>query len=202
MLPSVVVTIDAQDTAPFRLAVVIGSTRPGRVGGPVGQWVAQTLADRTDIDLTVLDVAEFALPLLDEPQMPASGVYQYDHTRAWSEAVSPHDGYVFVTPEYNHSTSPALLNAIDVLYNEWVDKAAGFVGYGFGAGVRPVEHLRLVLANIHVATVRTSVHLDLTADITDGAATPREFQAKSLHTMVDQILRWGTPLRELRSSDQ
>lgn len=193
-------TNDTQNTTPFRLAVVIGSTRPGRVGHPIGQWVAQTLADRDDVNVTVLDVAEFGLPLLDEPEMPASGAYQHEHTRTWSDAVAPHDGYVFVTPEYNHSTSPALLNAIDVLYNEWVDKVAGFVGYGYGAGVRPVEHLRLVLANIHVATVRASVHLDLMADVTNGVATVREFQSESLHTMVDQIVRWGTPFRELRAA--
>jgi len=101
-----------------------------------------------------VDIADYHLPLLDEPLSPMLGQYTHAHTKAWAQTIASFDAYVFVTPEYNHSTSGALKNALDYLYHEWNNKAAGFVSYGGAGGVRAVEHLRLILAELMVATVR------------------------------------------------
>ena len=109
---------------------------------------------RTDAEFEFVDIADFKLPLLDEPVPPSMGQYTHEHTKTWAKKIASFDGYVFVTPEYNHGISGALKNAIDYLYREWNNKAAGFVSYGSANGVRAVEHLRLVMAELMVATVR------------------------------------------------
>ena len=95
---------------------------------------------------------------------PIMGQYTHEHTKDWSAKIASFDAYVFVTPEYNHGTSGALKNAIDFLYHEWVNKAAGFVGYGGASGVRAVENLRLVMGELQVADVRAQVGLSLFTD--------------------------------------
>src|SRR5271155_1928880 len=148
----------------LKIAIIIGSTRPGRLGEGVGKWAHEIARKRGDAEYALLDVAQFNLPLLDEP-MPASfGQYSQPHTRTWSAKIATFDGYVFVTPEYNHGISGALKNAIDFLSREWTDKAAGFVGYGATMGARAIEHLRLVMAAVQVATVRPQVGLSLFTD--------------------------------------
>src|SRR5437763_147837 len=148
----------------LRIAIVTGSTRPGRNNASVAKWVYELAKERTDATFDLVDIADYNLPLLDEP-MPASfGQYAHDHTKRWAEKISAFDAYVFLTPEYNHSTSGALKNAIDYLYHEWNNKAAGFVSYGGAGGVRAVEHLRLVMAEVMVATVRAQVMLSLFTD--------------------------------------
>ena len=119
-----------------RIAIVLGSTRPGRLGKAVAEWVLQRSAERTDAQFELLDVADFDLPLLDEPLPPSLGRHEHGHTRAWAEAVAGFDGFVFVTGEYNHSVPGALKNALDYLYAEWNNKAAAFVSYG-SAGRHP-----------------------------------------------------------------
>ena len=129
----------------LRVAIIIGSTRPGRKAEGVARWVHDIAARRSDASFEVVDIAEFALPLLDEPLPPVMNRYSKPHTKAWAAKIASFDAFVFVTPEYNHSTSGALKNAIDFLYREWNDKAAAFVGHGGAGGVRAVEHLRLVM---------------------------------------------------------
>lgn len=167
----------------LRIAIIIGSTRPPRVGEAVA----------------LLDLVNFSLPLLDEPMPAMSGQYNHPHTRAWSEAIASCDGYVFVTPEYNHSTSPALTNAIDFLYQEWTDKVAGFIGYGYTMGAQAVEHLRLVMAALQVATVRPQVGLSLFTDFERLThLKPAAMQEKSLNSMLDHLIAWGSAMMPLR----
>ena len=118
----------------LRIAIIIGSTRPGRKGEAVAQWVYEIAQKRGDANFELVDIKDFNLPLLDEPMSPMMGQYTHQHTKDWSAKIASFDAYVFVTPEYNHATSGALKNAIDFLYHEWVNKAAGFVGYGGAAG--------------------------------------------------------------------
>jgi NAD(P)H-dependent FMN reductase len=143
----------------LRLAIIIGSTRPGRVGESVAHWVYELARTRQDAEFELVDIADFNLPLLDEPVPPSQGRYSKEHTKVWAAEASSFDGYVFVTHEYNLGISGALKNAIDLLYSKWNNKAAGFVGYGSAGGVRAVEHLRLVMAEVQVATVRNQVSL-------------------------------------------
>ena len=140
----------------LKIAIIIGSTRPGRNGEAVAKWVYETAQKRTDAEFELVDIKDFNLPLLDEPVPPIMGQYSKPHTKTWAAKIGSFDAYVFVTPEYNHGISGALKNAIDFLFAEWNNKAAGFVSYGGVSGVRAVEHLRLVLAEVRMATVYPS----------------------------------------------
>ena len=183
-----------------RIGIIIGSTRPGRVGDQVANWVLEHASARTDAEFELVDLLDFNLPHLDEAVPPSMGQYSQPHTKAWAEKIAQFDGYVFVTPEYNHSTSGALKNAIDFLYGEWNNKAAGFVSYGSAGGTRAVEHLRLVMAELQVATVRTQVALGLMTDFVNFREfTPQPFQLQSLNGMLDQLVAWSGALAPLRT---
>jgi NAD(P)H-dependent FMN reductase len=183
----------------LKIAVIIGSTRPHRVGEVVGKWVMEVANKREDAAFTLIDLADVNLPLLDEGAPPIIGQYSLQHTKDWAATVAAFDAFVFVTPEYNHSVPAGLKNALDFLYAEWNNKAAGFVSYGAAGGVRAVEHLRLSLAELQVATVRAQVALDSYRDFENFYVlkpTPRleEF----LTTVLDQVIAWGGALRPLR----
>jgi NAD(P)H-dependent FMN reductase len=182
------------------IAIILGSTRPGRNGEAVARWVHDIAAKRADATYELVDIAEFNLPHLDETAPASLGQYAQPHTRAWAEKIGSFDGYVFVTPEYNHSTSGALKNAIDFLYAEWNNKAAGFVSYGGAGGTRAVEHLRLVMGELQVADVRAQVALSLHTDFTDFSKfTPAAHQADAVNAMLDQVVAWSTALATVRT---
>ena len=136
----------------MRIAIVTGSTRPGRLNEAVARWVYE-------IAKKLVDIAEYELPLLDSQCRRSQGRYSHPHTKRWAEKIASFDGFVFVAPEYNHGISGALKNAIDFLYREWNNKAAGFVSYGSNGGARAVEQLRLVMGELMVADVRAQVLL-------------------------------------------
>ncbi len=183
-----------------KIAIILGSTRPGRNGEAVARWVLENASQRTDAEFELVDLADFSLPHLDEAAPPSSGQYTQPHTLAWSETIARFDGYVFVTPEYNHSTSGALKNAIDFLYKEWNNKAAGFVSYGSVGGTRAVEHLRLIMSELQVATVRAQVALSLFTDFKNFSEfAPGPQHEGSLTTMLDQLVAWSTALAPLRA---
>jgi len=183
----------------LRIAIILGSTRPGRNGEAVAKWVYDLARNRKDAEFELVDVAAFNLPLLDEPVPPSLGRYSKPHTKAWASKIDSFDAFVFVTPEYNHGTSAALKNAIDFLYREWNNKAAGFVGYGSAGGARAVESLRLVMAEVQVATVRAQVLLSLFTDFQNfGVFKPAPLQSRALETMLDQLVAWGAALKALR----
>ena len=183
----------------LRIAIIIGSTRPGRKAEAVAKWVYEIAQNRSDAEFELVDIKDFDLPLLDEPVSPIMGQYTQQHTKIWSAKIASFDAYVFVTPEYNHGTSGALKNAIDFLYHEWVNKAAGFVSYGGAAGARAVEQLRLVLAEVQIATVRNQVLLSLFTDFENFSVfKPAPQHEKSVNAMLDQVIAWGGALRPLR----
>ena len=183
----------------LKIAIIIGSTRPGRKGEAVGKWAYDIARKRNDAEFELVDIADFNLPLLDEPMPPMFGQYSHAHTRAWSAKIASFDGYVFVTPEYNHGTCAALKNAIDFLYQEWTNKAAGFIAYGGAMGARAVESLRLVMAELQVATVRAQVGLSLFTDFENFTVFKlTEMQEQNVNGMLDQVIAWSGALRPLR----
>jgi NAD(P)H-dependent FMN reductase len=186
----------------LKLAIIIGSTRPGRNGEAVGKWIHEIAKKRNDVDFELVDVKNFNLPLLDEPVPPSMGQYSKEHTKAWSVKIDSFDAYVFVTAEYNHGIPGALKNAIDFLYKEWNNKVAGFVSYGGAGGVRAVEQLRLVMAELKVATVRSQVTLSLFTDFENFTKfNPASFQENSANTMLDEVIAWGRALKTLRTNE-
>ena len=183
----------------IRIAVIVGSTRPGRKALDVANWVIEIAKLRGDAAFDLVDIADYNLPLLDEPVPPAMGQYSKEHTKKWAAKIAEYDGFVFVTPEYNHGTSAALKNAIDFLYAEWNNKAAGFVAYGSAGGVRAVVVLRLVMGELQVADVRAQVILSLHDDFENYTAfKPRDHHNRSVETMLDQLVSWSRAMKTVR----
>lgn len=182
-----------------KVAIIVGSTRPGRNAEAVASWVHDIACRRQDATFELVDIKDFNLPLLDEPVPPSMGQYSHAHTKAWAEKIASFDAYVFVTPEYNHAPSGALKNAIDYLYREWNNKAAGFVGYGSAGGTRAVEQLRLVMGELQVADVRAQVALSLFTDFENFSVfKPAAHHEASVNAMLDQVIAWGSALKTLR----
>jgi NAD(P)H-dependent FMN reductase len=188
-------------SAPIRVGIIVGSTRPGRNAEAVARWAYDIATKRKDAHFEIVDLKDYPLPLLDDPIPPSVGRPHPPHARAWAEKVASFDAYLFVTPEYNHSTSGVLKNAIDYLYPEWNNKVAGFVSYGSAGGVRAVEHLRLIMAELQVATVRAQVFLPLATEFENYTVfKPTAGKAQALTTTLDQLVAWGRALRPLRAS--
>jgi NAD(P)H-dependent FMN reductase len=183
------------------LQVIIASTRPGRAGGPVGQWFAGQCQADGRFAVTVTDLAELALPMLDEPELPRARRYAHEHTRAWSRTVDAADCFAFVMPEYNHGFSAPLKNAIDYLHEEWARKAVGFVSYGgMSGGMRAVQMLKPVLTCLRMIPVTDQVALASYAQhLRDGRFEPGADAELACRIMLDELhvmtaaLRGGVP---------
>ena len=183
----------------LKIGIITGSTRPNRKSPDVAKWVLEIARNRSDAEVELVDIKGFDLPLLDEPMPPSMGNYQHAHTKRWAAKIASLDAFVFVSPEYNHGIPAALKNAIDFLYAEWKDKAAGFVGYGGAGGTRAVEHLRLVMAEVKVAGVRAQVALSLFTDFENFVTfKPAPHQEKSVTAMLDDLMPWAEALKTLR----
>lgn len=184
----------------IKVGIVLGSTRPQRKSPEVGKWVHELASKRTDASFEIVDLVDFDLPLLDEATPPSLGKYEKEHTKKWAAKVASFDAFVFVTPEYNHATSGALKNALDFVYAEWNDKAAGFVGYGSAGGTRAVENLRLIMGELQIADVRAQVALSLATDFENWTTfKPDPKHEKTLSTMLDQVVAWGEALATVRA---
>lgn len=184
----------------IRIGVVVGTTRPGRKALAVAQWAIDQLSHRGDAQFELVDIADFGLPVLDEPRPAGSGHYTHEHTKAWARAIAPFDGYIWVTPEYNHSLPGSFKNALDFIHGEWVDKSVGFITYGAVGGARCAETLRLIAAQFSMADVRAQVMLFLDDDFDGNLPTPRPRAMKSLNSLADQVVRWAAALQPLREA--
>src|SRR5690625_1682155 len=176
----------------MKIAVITGSTRPGRRAPMVAQWVIDVLSRQPamlngGVTLRSVDLATTALPMFCEPAPPMTGRYQHEYTHDWSALIADFDAYIFITPEYNHSLPAVLKNAIDHLYAEWNDKAGGIVSYGTAGGVRAGEHLRHVLSEVKVATVRSHVALSVFDDFRRSEEHTSELQSRG--HLVCRLLR-------------
>lgn len=183
----------------LKVGIIVGSTRPNRKAEDVARWVFDIAARRGDATFEIVDIGDFNLPLLNEPLPPSMGQYGQPHTIEWAAKIAAFDAFVFVTPEYNHSTSGALKNAIDYLFREWNDKAAGFVGYGSTGGTRAVEHLRGIMGEIKIADVRAQVALSLFTDFESFTVfKPQASQESAVEAMLNDLIPWGRALQAMR----
>ena len=174
---------------------------PTVTGEQVATWVYDMASRRSDAEFELIDLRDYPLPHLDEPLPPSLGQYQNEHTRRWAATIASFDGFIMVTPEYNHSTSGVLKNALDYLYAEWNNKAAGFVSYGLVGGARAAEHLRLVCGELQMADVRQQVPLSLLTEFENYTSfKPGNKNATALDTLVDQVVAWSTALVPLRAA--
>ena len=186
----------------LKIAIILGSTRPGRNGKAVADWVLAQAQSRTGADYELIDLLDYPLPHLDEALPPSIGQYAGEHTKAWAEKIAAYDGFVFVTPEYNHSTSGVLKNAIDFLYAEWNNKAAGFVSYGSLGGARAIEHLRGISAELQLADVRQQLSFSLFTDFENFSEfRPGAHYQEQATILFDQLESWAGALKQLRADD-
>ena len=184
-----------------KLIVVITSTRPGRAGRPIGEWFFQRAQAHGKFGVQLVDLKELGLPLLDEPKHPRFREYEHEHTRAWSSTVGASDAFVFVTPEYNFSAPPALLNALDYLFHEWAYKPAAFVSYGgVSGGMRSVQMSKLLLTSLKIVPLPEAVTIVYHQKLMqpDGSFPGSEALDKSAVTMLDELHRWAEALKVLR----
>ncbi|MBE8521530.1 NAD(P)H-dependent oxidoreductase [Amycolatopsis sp. H6(2020)] len=185
----------------IKIGIVLGSTRPGRVGDQVARWVEERAARRDDAEFRLIDLRDHPLPHLEEPP-GFSGRYEDERTRALAATVAACDGFVFVTPEYNHSVPGVLKNAMDHVHVEWNSKAAGFVSYGGVGGARSVEQLRLVCGALQIADVAPQVTLPLVTEFENRTVfQPGDHQLTALDTLLDHVVAWSTALAPLRGGD-
>ena len=184
-----------------KIAIILGSTRPGRNGEAVARWVLEQASSRTDAQFELVDLRDHPLPHLDEAVPASMGMYAQPHTKAWAATIAGYDGFVFVTPEYNHGTTGVLKNAIDYLYAEWTNKAAGFVSYGSAGGARAVEQLRLVMGELQIADVRQQVQFSLFHDFESFSTfVPGPQHAAMATVLFDQVVAWAEALQPLRDA--
>jgi NAD(P)H-dependent FMN reductase len=186
-----------------KLAVVITSTREERVGPVIADWFIERARAHGKFDLQRIDLKEVNLPLLDEPKHPRFRQYQHAHTKAWSATVDGADAFVFITPEYNYSMPPALLNAIDYVLHEWAYKPAGFVSYGGASGgTRSVQVAKQVLTSVKVMPMVEAVTLPFFRNLMspDGKLAPGEANEKAAAAMLDELHRWAEALAPLRTA--
>ena len=177
----------------LNIGIILGSTREGRLSPQVGNWVKQLADQRGDANYTILDIADYKLPLLGEKDADASGAAD------WSKDVAAQDGFVFIVQEYNHSIAASLKNALDYLRVEWNNKAAGIVSYGSVGGARAAEHLRGILGELLIADVRVHPALSLFTDFENGSVLKAAaVQETSVNQMLDQVRPWATALKTIR----
>jgi NAD(P)H-dependent FMN reductase len=174
------------------LAIVIGSTRPGRVGPKFAVWLRSRAIDHGGFDVELVDLAAIKLPFLDEPGYPRLHQYVHEHTINWGRIVERCDAFVFVTPEYNFGYSAVLKNAIDYLSQEWADKPVGFLSYGgVAAGTRAVQQLKQVVTALKMIPVAESVNIPFFSQFIDDSGTvrPNDLMTRSADAMLDELAR-------------
>ncbi|KAA9107998.1 NADPH-dependent FMN reductase [Microbacterium rhizomatis] len=186
----------------MRLMILVGSVRPGRIGLPIAEWVKDEVQRDGRFEIDFADLAEINLPFMDEPEHPALRQYTKPHTFAWSERVDAADAFIFVTPEYNHSFSPALKNAFDYLIQEWWRKAVGFVSYGgVGAGICGVVAFEPAFTTTGLVKVGANVEIPFAgARVEDGVFTPTDDQRETLGRLIAELESLTGALKPLRTS--
>lgn len=187
----------------LKLLVILGSTRPNRFGEHPAKWITNVAKKLPDVEVTFADLRDHPLPFFNQPKSPSGvtdGNYGDEAVNAWAKLIGASDAFVIVSPEYNHSTSGVLKNALDSVYAEWNNKAVGFVSYGSVGGARAVEHLRGIAIELQMAPVRTAVHIP--GSVVYGTGWNDEAAAaaqKSADTMLAQVVMWGRALRQART---
>lgn len=187
----------------LKLNIVIGSTRPGRVGPVIAQWLKEAAREHGKFDVELVDLADFHLPLLDEAAHPKAQQYVNEPTKRWSASVASADAFVFLTPEYDYFAPAALVNAVQVLMREWAYKPAGVVSYGgISGGLRSAQVLRQLLGNVNVHALPQVVPVPMFPQfIEDGVFRPNELMQDGVSGMLDELHKWARALKTLRSEE-
>lgn len=185
----------------LKLQVIICSTRPGRIGPSVAQWFHEFAREQGGFDCELVDLADFNLPVYDEPNHPRLQKYEHEHTKAWSASVARADAYVFVIPEYNFCPPPSFMNAVNYVYNEWNYKPCGFVSYGgVSGGLRSAQLAKQLVNTVKMMPMVEGVMVQMPWELLDEN---RAFRAGDHHTgsattMLEELAKWAQALKTLR----
>ncbi len=184
------------------IAIIVGSTREQRAGIRVARWFMDIAAQRQDLHPELIDLKEWDFPMFSDANLPSTGVYTTEITKRWSATVAACDGFVIVTPEYNHGYPAALKNALDYLYREWNRKPVAFVSYGSSAGgARSVEQLKQVVLDLQLVPIRPAVLIPFIRSAFDEhGVMVQKGQDTTAQTLLDQLVWWAGLLREARAS--
>jgi len=185
-----------------KIPVILGSTREGRAGESVSRWLMDQLQRRADADFQLIDLRDYPLPFFNHPLPPASGQYAPE-AKGWADLVGAGDGYLIVTPEYNHGYPAVLKNALDHVYREWNRKPVAFVSYGaVGGGCRATEQLRSVAVELQMVPIREQLAIPFVWMAFDESGAIRQKGAdKAVERMVDELIWWAAALKQARSGD-
>jgi NAD(P)H-dependent FMN reductase len=181
-----------------KIGIIIGSTRPTRVGKTVADWFHAQIKDTADVEFGMIDLLEEDLPFLSEPESPSTGNYTQEKTKNWSAKISGYDGFIFVTPEYNHAYPASLKNAIDTLFHEWDKKPAAFVGYGGLGGGRAIEQLIPVVARVGMVPLATTTFnvLNVWTAIDENGNVKQESTMGHPEKLVENLVWWARTLKQ------
>jgi len=192
-----------QDGDNLKLMIVIASTRPGRVGLPVGTWFTNRVREQGGFEIDLVDLAELKLPFMDEPNHPRLRQYTHQHTKEWSARVDAAEAFVFVMPEYNYGFNAPLKNAIDYLLQEWQYKPVGFVTYGgIAGGTRALQLIKPVLSALKLVPVTEAVNIPFVAQYIneeDRFVTGESIE-RAVPAMLNELTRWAKTLKTMRES--
>jgi NAD(P)H-dependent FMN reductase len=183
-----------------KLTIVLASVRDGRGGETIARWFIERAQQHGKFEVQVADLKELNLPLMNEPQHPRLKKYVHESTKQWSAIVDGSDAFVFVTPEYNYSTPPALVNALDTVYQEWTYKPVGFVTYGgISGGLRAMQMTRTMVTGFKMMPMVEAVNIPFfTQFVQDGVFNANETHSKAVPVMLDELLRWTEAMKTLR----
>ncbi|HEY3092645.1 MAG TPA: NAD(P)H-dependent oxidoreductase [Vicinamibacterales bacterium] len=184
----------------MKLTVVLASVRDGRAGEAIAQWFVTRAKEHGKFDIEIADLKELNLPIMNEPQHPRLKKYVHESSKRWSGIVGGSDAFVFVTPEYNYTMPPALVNALDTLYHEWTYKPVAFVSYGgVSGGIRSVQTAKLMVTGFKMMPMVEAVNIPFyTQLMQDGVFKSNETHDKAVAPMLDELARWSEALKSLR----
>lgn len=181
--------------------IVLGTTRQGRRGEKVARWLFEVARRRADFTVESIDLRDWQMPFFDQAKSPAMGEYTADYQIRWARKIAAGDGFVLVTPEYNHGTSAVLKNALDAIWSEWNHKPVGFVSYGdLAGGSRAVEQLRQIAVELEMAPIRVQVLIPQIEEAFEPDGTPKKAASleKVANKMFDQLAWWAVALKHAR----
>lgn len=184
----------------MKTLVIIASIRPNRIGGQVGEWIANYTSNHTYFAVEVADLMQINLPLFNESNHPRLQQYEHEHTKAWSKIVAAADAFIVVTPEYNFTMPPSLSNAVDYLYHEWAYKPVGYVGYGGSGGLRAIQTAQQLFTNVSAVSVPSpnSVALNGVFRPTTETFEPTEQHEQAADRMLAELHKWAVGLQAMR----
>lgn len=192
---------------PYKIKVIVGSTREGRFGIKPAKWIAKLAGEMENAEVEILDLKDYPLPFFEEPTSPSYTEGNYNpQVEQWAKKVAEADGFIILAAEYNHGYTAVLKNSLDYVFREWNRKPVGFVGYGGVGGARAVEQLRQVVAELEMASTRNSVHImfdAIIASMSDSSEIPESLNAYEgqAKTMLDQLMWWTKALKNARETE-